>query len=161
MQPDVEPYAALPKDLGRVILNIGRSTGRTEYTAGYFTFLGGPAFGASALEATLKAFKWNRGAVYMQNDVDDMYLARAFSEKVMQWGFQIPLQIVEESSEDLSKLLATETNIFIFFGGHGCFNSLSKALVKQRPEVAIICCCTSVHSACVVSECKNAPAPAR
>ena len=146
LQPDISPYAALPGELGRVFFNIGRSKGRGPGRAtGYFVFLGGPAFGTDALLAVFRGFSWKTAVVYFQKDEDDAGLANDFAEAFRRQGgdSRVVLQLQEGSGDDTKRLLEAPSNIFVFFGGHGCFNKLSRAVAEQRPEVAIICCCMS------------------
>ncbi len=156
----MHPYAALPGEFGRVFFNIGRSRARNSVRAsGYFLFLGGPAFGIDALLAIFGVFKWKRAVVYSQNDDDDLLLATAFTEALTARGndWKIALQLVETGGGDVEHLLAAESNVFVFFGGHGCFNRVSKVVAKERQEVAILCCCAPrslfVFAACCRFRC--------
>jgi hypothetical protein len=138
LQPDISPYAALPGELGRVFFNIGRSKGRGPGRAtGYFVFQGGPA--------VFRGFSWKTAVVYFQKDEDDAGLANDFAEAFRRQGgdSRVVLQLQQSSGDDTKRLLEAPSNIFVFFGGHGCFNKLSRAVAEQRPEVAIICCCMS------------------
>ena len=149
VQGDSEPYSAIPKDIGRIFMNICRSS-RTVNTAGYITFLGGPAFGTDALIGIVQAFNWSKVAIYYQNNPNDAYLAHTFSESLARLRLQIALRLTESGGDDLTPLLAASTNIFVFFGGDGCFNVVARAIIEQRPEVAVLCCCKqSIPRSCV------------
>ncbi len=89
---------------------------------GFFTMLGGPAFGPDALVKIIKHYEWNRVVLYFQNAPDDVVATEAFTSMALSEGIGFDLQKRESAGlaaleVDFADLVATQSNVFIFFGG--------------------------------------------
>jgi hypothetical protein len=122
--PDVDAYARIPINRERIVLNIydypiPNSQARIP---GFFTMLGGPAFGPDALVSIIKHYNWQKVVLYFQNAPEDVVMSEAFVSVALSEGIEFDLQKRESAGTgaaeaDLSDLQAAKSNIFAFFGG--------------------------------------------
>ena len=121
---DVDGYARIPVDHEMIVFNvydypIPNSQARIP---GLFTMLGGPAFGPDALVSIIKFYEWSKVVLYFQNAQEDVIMSEAFVSAALSKGIEFDLQKRESAGAgaveaDLYDLLATKSNIFVFFGG--------------------------------------------
>ena len=121
---DVDGYARIPIRRERIAFNLYEYPipGSQARIPGFFTMLGGPAFGPDALVSIIKHYDWSKIVLYFQNDPGVVVLSEAFVSTALFNGIEFDLQKRESAGTgaaeaDLSDLQAAKSNIFAFFGG--------------------------------------------
>jgi hypothetical protein len=121
---DVDGYARIPIRRERIAFNLDEYPvpGSQARIPGFFTMLGGPAFGPDALVSIIKHYNWSKIVLYFQNDPGVVVLSEAFVSTALFNGIEFDLQKRESAGTgaaeaDLHDLQAAKSNIFVFFGG--------------------------------------------
>ena len=121
---DGESYARIAKDHEKICFNVYHESiaGSQARIPGFFTMLGGPAFGPNALVKIIKHYGWDKVALYFQNSPEDVISSETFVSIALLEGIEFDLQKRESAGggaaeADLKALQAAKSNIFIFFGG--------------------------------------------
>ncbi len=121
---DPEGYAKLAMDHEIIAFNIANSfvAGSQTRIPGFFTMLGGPAFGPNALVKIIKHYEWDRVVLYFENSPDEVVASETFASIALSEGIRLDLQKRESAGlaaleVDFADLVAAKSNVFIFFGG--------------------------------------------
>ena len=75
--PDTENYVRLANEREMIAFNIENDaiTGSQKRIPGFFTMLGGPAYGPNALVKILQHYGWSKVALYFQNGPEELVLS--------------------------------------------------------------------------------------
>jgi hypothetical protein len=121
---DGESYARIAKDHEMICFNVYHDAiaGSQARIPGFFTMLGGPAFGPNALVKIIKHYGWDKVALYFQNAPEDVISSETFVSIALLEGIEFDLQKRESAGAgaveaDFKDLQVAESNIFVFFGG--------------------------------------------
>ena len=153
-----EFFTASARDFRKIVMDLGDSPLLARTRAGtYFRLRGGSSQGIHALARLLVHFEWKKINVYYQTTSIELRLfeqiTKLASEFFDKFETNLTINAVEAGSKpgpngDELALQSAASNVFVIFGGQGCFNELTSSLSKKRQEIVLICCCwpeVSVH----------------